>query len=50
MDPTYTLLSLQCFMTLQEEQNQADVARRHQLQQHNPRSRGGRSGRSPNRC
>ena len=26
MDPTYTLLSLQRFMTLQEEQNQADVA------------------------
>ena len=25
-DPTYTLLSLQRFMTLQEEQNQADVA------------------------
>ena len=48
-DPTYTLLSLQRFMTLQEEQNQADVARRRQLQQRNPRSRGGRSGRSPNR-
>ena len=48
-DPTYTLLSLQCFMTLQEEQNQADVARRCQLQQRNPRSRGGRGGRSPNR-
>ena len=48
-DPTYTLLSLQRFMTLQEEQNQADVARRRQLQQRNPRSRGGRGGRSPNR-
>ena len=36
-------------MTLQEEQNQADVARRRQLQQRNPRSRGGRGGRSPNR-
>ena len=48
-DPTYTLLSLQRFMTLQEEQNQVDVARRRQLQQRNPRSRGGRSGRSPNR-
>ena len=48
-DPTYTLLSLQRFMTLQEEQNQADVARRRQLQQRNPRSRSGRSGRSPNR-
>ena len=48
-DPMYTLLSLQRFMTLQEEQNQADVARRRQLQQRNPRSRGGRGGRSPNR-
>ena len=48
MDPTYTLLSLQRFMTLQEEQNQADAARRRQLQQRNPRSRGGRGGRSPN--
>ena len=48
-DPTYTLLSLQRFMTLQEEQNQADVARRRQLQQRNPRSRGGRGGRSLNR-
>ena len=48
-DPTYTLLSLQRFMTLQEEQNQADVAQRRQLQQRNPRSRGGRGGRSPNR-
>ena len=47
-DPTYTLLSLQHFMTLQEEQNQVDVARRRQLQQRNPRLRGGRSGRSPN--
>ena len=28
----YTLLALQCFMTLQEEQNQADVACRHQQQ------------------
>ena len=49
MDPGYTLLSLQHFMTLQEEQNQGDVARHRQLQQCNPRSRGGRSGRSPNR-
>ena len=48
-DPNYTLLSLQRFMTLQEEQNQADVARRRQLQQRKPRLRGGRSGRSPNR-
>ena len=37
-------------MTLQEEQNQADVAWHHQLQQHNPCSQGGRSRRSPNRC
>ena len=29
----YTLLALQRFMTLQEEQNQADIARRHQQQQ-----------------
>ena len=36
-------------MTLQEEQNQADVARCRQLQQRNPRSRGGQGGRSPNR-
>ena len=48
-DPNYTLLSLQRFMTLQEEQNQADVARHRQLQQRNPRSRGGQSRRSPNR-
>ena len=48
-DPNYTLLPLQRLMTLQEEQNQADVARHRQLQQHNPHSRGGRSGRSPNR-
>ena len=48
MDPTYTLLSLQRFMTLQEEQNQADMARHRKLQQRNPHSRGGRSGRSPN--
>ena len=48
-DPNYTLISLQCFMTLQEEQNQADVAQRRQLQQRNPCSRGGRSRRSPNR-
>ena len=47
-DLTYTLLSLQRFMTLQEEQNQADMAQRCQLQQRNPRSRGGRGGRSPN--
>ena len=49
MDPTYTLLSLQRFMTLQEEQNQADMARHRQLQQRNYRSRGGRGGRSPTR-
>ena len=48
-DPNYTLLSLQRFMTLQEEQNQADVAWHCQVQQHNPRSQGGRSRRSPNR-
>ena len=48
-DPTYTLLSLQRVMTLQEEQNQADMARRRQLQQRNSRSRGGRGGRSPTR-
>ena len=48
-DPTYTLLSLQRFMTLLEEQNQADMARRCQLQQRNSRSRGGRGGRSPTR-
>ena len=40
-DHNYTLLSLQRFMTLQEEQNQADVARHRQLQQRNPHSRGG---------
>ena len=38
MDPGYTLLSLQRFMTLQEEQNQVDMAWRRQLQQHNPHS------------
>ena len=48
-DPTYTLLSLQRFMTLQEEQNQADMTRRRQLQQRNSHSRGGRGGRSPTR-
>ena len=37
-------------MTLQEEQNQADVARHRQLQQRNPRTRGGRGGRSPTLC
>ena len=31
-NPTYTFLCLQRFMTLQEEQNQADVARCRQLQ------------------
>ena len=41
MDLTYTLLYLQRFMTLQEEQNQADVARHCQLPQRNTRSRGG---------
>ena len=38
----YTLLSLQCFMTLQEEQNQADVARHRQQQQRVGRQRSGR--------
>ena len=49
MDPAYTLLSLQHFMTIQEEQNQADVARHCQLQQCNPCSRGRQSRHSPNR-
>ena len=40
-DPTYTLLSLQRFMTLQEEQNQVNVARHRQLHQRNTRSRDG---------
>ena len=48
MDPAYTLLSLQCFMTLQEEQDQADMARCHQLHQCNQRSRGRQSRHSPN--
>ena len=48
IDRTYTLLSLHRFMTLQEEQNQADVARSRQLQQYNPCSRGERGVRSPN--
>ena len=46
-DNNYTLLSLQRFMTLQEEQNQADVTRRRQQQQHVGRQRSGRQGRSP---
>ena len=45
----YTLLALQHFMTLQEEQNQADVARRHHQQQRVGRQRTGRQGRSPGR-
>ena len=48
-DNTYTLLSLQRFMTLQEEQNQADVARRRQQQQCVGCQRSGRQGRSPGR-
>ena len=47
-DNNYTLLSLQRFMTLQEEQNQADVAR-HCQQQRMGRQRSGRQGRSPGR-
>ena len=46
----HTLLSLQCFMTLQEEQNLADVARRHHQQQRMGRQRFVRQGRSPGRC
>ena len=45
-DNNYTLLSLQRLMTLQEEQNQADVARRRQQQQRVARQRSGRQGRS----
>ena len=45
----YTLLSLQRFMTLQEEQNQADVARRRQQQQRVGCQRSGRQGRSSGR-
>ena len=45
----YTLLSLQRFMTLQEEQNQADVARYHQQQQCVGRQCYGRQGHSPGR-
>ena len=45
----YTLLALQCFMTLQEEQNQADVARRRHCQQRVGHQRTGRQGRSPGR-
>ena len=41
----YTLLELQRFMTLQEEQNQADIARRRQQQQRVGRQRTGRQGR-----
>ena len=48
-DNNYTLLSLQRFMTLQEEQNQADVARRRQQQQRGNRQRSGRQGRSSGR-
>ena len=43
----YTLLALQCFMTLQEEQNQADVARCRRQQQRVGRECTGRQGRSP---
>ena len=45
----YTLLELQRFMTLQEEQNQADIARRRQQQQRVGRQRTGRQGRFPAR-
>ena len=45
----YTLLTLQRFMTLQEEQNQADVTWRRQQQQRADRQRTGRQGRSPGR-
>ena len=48
-DNNYTLLSLQRFMTLQEEQNQADVARCRQQQQRVGRQRSGRQGRSSGR-
>ena len=48
-DNNYTLLSLQCFMTLQEEQNQADVTRHRQQQQRVGRQHSGRQGRSPGR-
>ena len=49
-DNNYTLLSFQRFMTLQEEQNQADVTRRRQQQQRVGRQHSGRQGRSPGRC
>ena len=48
-DNNYTILSLQRFMTLQEEQNQTDVARRRQQQQRGNRQRSGRQGRSSGR-
>ena len=48
-DNNYTLLLLQRFMTLQEEQNQADVARHRQQQQRVGRQHPGRQGRSPGR-
>ena len=48
-DNNYTLLSFQRFMTLQEEQNQAEVARRRQQQQRVGRQRSGRQGRSSGR-
>ena len=48
-DNNYTILSLQRFMTLQEEQNQADMARRRQQQQRVGRQCAGRQGRSPGR-
>ena len=35
----YTLLSLQCFMTIQEEQNQTDMARRRKQQRQVGRQR-----------
>ena len=49
MNNNYTLLALQRFMTLQEEQNQADIARRRQQQQRVGRQCTGHQGRSPGR-
>ena len=49
MNTDYTLLALQCFMTLQEEQNQADIARHHHQQQGVGRQCTGRQGYSPGR-
>ena len=45
----YTLLDLQRFMTLQEEQNQVEIAWRRQQQQLTGRPRAGRHSQSPNR-